>query len=276
MLAGHDVVLVVGAPRAAPVRLRARPAVRRGHPRRGGHRGLGGGAPRGRRAGRRGPAGRRLRGAGRARRRPRGRRPPRRASVPPAPAPPGAGRAAARRPRPGRARRAAPARRGADRGDAVEPAGAARARARARAARLPQRRMGGLGFALPARDRPAHGAPGPPGRRRRRRRRLAVPDPGAVERGPLRRRRAVHRARQRRATRSWTGSPRRPASAARGRAFEAVDVAAVARGFGCPAQTIEDHDTLLRTLDEVLPSLAERSEPLLLEVVVSPDTTFEP
>jgi benzoylformate decarboxylase len=59
-------------------------------------------------------------------------------------------------------------------------------------------------------------------------------------------------------------------------AFEAVDVAAIARGFGCPAQTISDHDALLRTLDEVLPNLAERSEPLLLEVVVSPDTTFEP
>jgi benzoylformate decarboxylase len=59
-------------------------------------------------------------------------------------------------------------------------------------------------------------------------------------------------------------------------AFEAVDVAAVARGFGCPAQTISDHDTLLRTLDEVLPSLAERSEPLVLEVVVAPDATVQP
>jgi thiamine pyrophosphate-dependent acetolactate synthase large subunit-like protein len=59
-------------------------------------------------------------------------------------------------------------------------------------------------------------------------------------------------------------------------AFEAVDVAAIARGFGCPAQTISDHDTLLSTLDEVLPGLAERTEPLLLEVVIAPDTTFEP
>jgi benzoylformate decarboxylase len=59
-------------------------------------------------------------------------------------------------------------------------------------------------------------------------------------------------------------------------AFDAVDVAAVARGFGCPAQTISDHETLTATLDEVLPGLAERSDPLLLEVVVAPDTTFEP
>jgi benzoylformate decarboxylase len=59
-------------------------------------------------------------------------------------------------------------------------------------------------------------------------------------------------------------------------AFDAVDVAAIARGFGCPAQTISDHDTLVRTLDEVLPSLAERAEPLLLEVVVAPDPAFEP
>jgi benzoylformate decarboxylase len=59
-------------------------------------------------------------------------------------------------------------------------------------------------------------------------------------------------------------------------AFDAVDVAAIARGFGCAAQTISDHDTLTATLDEVLPGLADRSEPLLLEVVVGPDTTFEP
>jgi benzoylformate decarboxylase len=56
----------------------------------------------------------------------------------------------------------------------------------------------------------------------------------------------------------------------------AVDVAGLARAFGCPARRITEHDDLLRTLDEVLPGLAGRSEPLLLEVVVAPDATFAP
>ena len=53
-------------------------------------------------------------------------------------------------------------------------------------------------------------------------------------------------------------------------AFEEVDVAAVARGFGCPAQRISDHDELLRVLDEVVPTLAQRREPLLLSVDIAP------
>jgi thiamine pyrophosphate-dependent acetolactate synthase large subunit-like protein len=57
--------------------------------------------------------------------------------------------------------------------------------------------------------------------------------------------------------------------------FEAIDIAAMARALGCPAKRLEDHDDLLRTLDEVLPGLADRTEPLLLEVVVAPDSDFE-
>ena len=53
-----------------------------------------------------------------------------------------------------------------------------------------------------------------------------------------------------------------------------VDVAGLARAFGCPARTVGDHDELLRVLDEVVPDLATRSEPLLLEVTVAPDETF--
>src|SRR3954451_4457588 len=41
-------------------------------------------------------------------------------------------------------------------------------------------------------------------------------------------------------------------------AFEEVDVAAIARGFGCPAQRISDHGELLRVLDDVIPTLAQR------------------
>jgi benzoylformate decarboxylase len=55
-----------------------------------------------------------------------------------------------------------------------------------------------------------------------------------------------------------------------------VDVAGLARAFGCPAQTVREHDELLRLLDDVVPGLAEREEPLLLEVVVAPDESFAP
>ena len=36
-----------------------------------------------------------------------------------------------------------------------------------------------------------------------------------------------------------------------------VDVAGLARAFGCPARSVETHDELLETFDEVLPSLGE-------------------
>jgi len=55
-----------------------------------------------------------------------------------------------------------------------------------------------------------------------------------------------------------------------------VDVAGLARAFGCPARTVREHGELLSTLDEVVPSLASRDEPLLLEVVVEPDESFAP
>ncbi|MGH2837857.1 MAG: thiamine pyrophosphate-dependent enzyme, partial [Thermoleophilaceae bacterium] len=53
-----------------------------------------------------------------------------------------------------------------------------------------------------------------------------------------------------------------------------VDIAAMAQAQGCPALRISGHDELLTTLDEVIPGLADRDEPLLLEVVVEPDPTF--
>jgi benzoylformate decarboxylase len=56
----------------------------------------------------------------------------------------------------------------------------------------------------------------------------------------------------------------------------AVDVTGLARAFGCPARRVSEHDDLLAVLDEVLPGLAGRSEPLLLEVVVAQDSTFAP
>ena len=58
--------------------------------------------------------------------------------------------------------------------------------------------------------------------------------------------------------------------------FAELEIAALARGFGCAAQRIEAHDELLAALDEVLPTLARREEPLLLDVAVAPTATFAP
>jgi benzoylformate decarboxylase len=55
-----------------------------------------------------------------------------------------------------------------------------------------------------------------------------------------------------------------------------IDIAAVARAQGCAAERISEHDALLRTLDEVVPGLASRREPLLLDVAVAPTPTFAP
>jgi benzoylformate decarboxylase len=55
-----------------------------------------------------------------------------------------------------------------------------------------------------------------------------------------------------------------------------IEISALARSFGCEARRIEDHAELLSTLDEVVPGLASRESPLLIEAVVEPDPTFEP
>ena len=55
-----------------------------------------------------------------------------------------------------------------------------------------------------------------------------------------------------------------------------VDVSGLARAFGCPARTVRDHDELLQAVDELVPGLADRDEPLLLEVFVAPDESFAP
>jgi benzoylformate decarboxylase len=51
--------------------------------------------------------------------------------------------------------------------------------------------------------------------------------------------------------------------------FDNVRIAAIAEALGCPSRRIAGHDELLATLDEVLPTLAAREDPLLLEVAVS-------
>jgi benzoylformate decarboxylase len=51
--------------------------------------------------------------------------------------------------------------------------------------------------------------------------------------------------------------------------FETVDVAGLAVCFGCPSVRVQTHAELLDTLDQVLPELADRSEPLVLEVALA-------
>ena len=50
--------------------------------------------------------------------------------------------------------------------------------------------------------------------------------------------------------------------------FDGIDVGALARAFGCLATRVESYDDLTRTLDDVVPGLAGRREPLVLEVVL--------
>jgi benzoylformate decarboxylase len=56
--------------------------------------------------------------------------------------------------------------------------------------------------------------------------------------------------------------------------FGSIDIAAMARAQGCPARRVETLEDLQTALDEALDGIGERSEPLLLEVVVAPDSEF--
>lgn len=59
-------------------------------------------------------------------------------------------------------------------------------------------------------------------------------------------------------------------------AFEEVDMHGLARSLGCPARRVQSHAELLEILDEVVPTLAGRTEPLLLDVPVVAEQHFEP
>jgi thiamine pyrophosphate-dependent acetolactate synthase large subunit-like protein len=58
-------------------------------------------------------------------------------------------------------------------------------------------------------------------------------------------------------------------------AFEEISVSGLAQSFGCPAQRVETHEDLLAILDDIIPTLAARAEPLVLEVAVIPNPDFE-
>ena len=53
-------------------------------------------------------------------------------------------------------------------------------------------------------------------------------------------------------------------------AFGSIDIAGMARCLGCPATNVRTHDELIETFDEILPGLAGRREPLLVEVALAP------
>jgi benzoylformate decarboxylase len=50
-----------------------------------------------------------------------------------------------------------------------------------------------------------------------------------------------------------------------------VDIAGMAQALGCPAKRLREWDELRGTLDDVIPALKARGEPLLLDVIVEPD-----
>ncbi|MFE0148821.1 thiamine pyrophosphate-dependent enzyme [Nonomuraea sp. NPDC059007] len=52
--------------------------------------------------------------------------------------------------------------------------------------------------------------------------------------------------------------------------FEEVSLSGLATAFGCPARRITGHDELLDVLDGVIPSLLDRTQPLLLDIAVAP------
>jgi benzoylformate decarboxylase len=56
--------------------------------------------------------------------------------------------------------------------------------------------------------------------------------------------------------------------------FPDVDISAVARGFGCPAKRVTTYDELVAALDDVVPTLRSRKEPLVLDVQVAPTQAF--
>ena len=63
----------------------------------------------------------------------------------------------------------------------------------------------------------------------------------------------------------------RPAASRRGLPSATSTSRASPRSLGCPARQIATYLELLAALDEVLPSLAARSTPLLLDVTVAND-----
>ena len=59
-------------------------------------------------------------------------------------------------------------------------------------------------------------------------------------------------------------------------AIDDVDYTALARAFGCPAERVDAYGSLREALARLVPTLAAREQPFLLEVLVEADERFEP
>jgi benzoylformate decarboxylase len=55
-------------------------------------------------------------------------------------------------------------------------------------------------------------------------------------------------------------------------AFEDIDIAQLSRSLNCPARRVNTYTELLELLDQIVPTLATRRGPLLLDVPVTADT----
>ena len=58
--------------------------------------------------------------------------------------------------------------------------------------------------------------------------------------------------------------------------FPEVRLSALATALGCPARRISTYAELVEVLDEVVPALPDRTEPLLLDIDVVPEREFNP
>ncbi|MEO7124427.1 MAG: hypothetical protein ABI400_15200, partial [Lacisediminihabitans sp.] len=56
--------------------------------------------------------------------------------------------------------------------------------------------------------------------------------------------------------------------------FEGLSVSRVAEGLGVESLRIDGYAELTETLNRVLPTLASRSEPLVIEITIAPEQTY--
>lgn len=57
--------------------------------------------------------------------------------------------------------------------------------------------------------------------------------------------------------------------------LSSIDIAKLAEGFGCKSYKIDNYDQLIDTFDEVIPRLQNLASPLLFDISVESDPTFE-
>jgi benzoylformate decarboxylase len=58
--------------------------------------------------------------------------------------------------------------------------------------------------------------------------------------------------------------------------FDEVSIARLAHGFGCPARRVDSYTSMVDAFDELVPTLTSRTEPIVLEIAVVPEPSFEP